>query len=1055
MGEDRKIREKATSNNIEEILQQREHLEQMLKDKFKKEVTILFTDICGYTEYVDARGDINGRALLLKHNRMVLPVIEKHGGRVVEIVGDAVMAAFADPLSAVKVSMTIQRTLNEYNRKTESADRIHVKIGIHLGEALVDEGAVYQGFAGDVANVASRIQTQAGPDQIFISKEIYKQVCGSEDILCRLQGTIQVKGKAQPLEIYRVVWGYEDTVLSTDRKIRHYEAIDEELALKRIKVFELDVNREGDHLKIGAHEAIIGEESSIRHYEQIKVSISWIETQCRELVETLNKTSRKGSITREVLVKLREIGQVLYDELFSLSIKEKLAKTEAEYLILRIDDQLVQIPWELLNDGQKFLCQRFSMGRLVKTRQPILGIRNRILARPLKMLILADPEGDLNGAYAEGVQIRDYMDHDKELVNVSLRSDNITREYVKGKIKNFDFAHFAGHAEYDAHNPARSGWRLTRDSLMAQDITKMAGTGNMPALVFANACQSARTEEWSLEAHFHEEIFGLANAFLLAGVRHYVGTFWEILDKPSTRFALEFYKNLLSGMSAGKAMRLARLVLIEEYGEETIVWASYVLYGDPTFSYMAQLEKTKVQMQPHYARAQVEGTDVRAREEVIDLADHGVARKRRGWWVVAAGIILVAALVFWGYQLHSKREIAQYNKAVVAYYQEGNFEGALDVCKILDEKRSGTFVSHLVRGNIYLKRGKLDLAEASYRKALQGAEGTKVQRAEAFVGLGRIASLRKQPSESLKYYQQATETAPDSRQGYLSQALLLESRGDYDEALDLLVKAQKLEPKDRSVAGLVKDTRERVALAHDRKNQERIDQLVKELMESTKSPPWALPSDGWTSFPLTMWVMDFEAQGYSAQEGAERLLVSGIVDHVLEHSRMQLVERALLDRLLEELKLGTSTLVDRQTALSVGKIVAARLILFGQVVYSDLQTQISMRVIETETGRITIAVNESFGSAVPVSDVADKLSKELMKRLEQLYPLRGTIAKVKDKEEIELNIGQRVGVRMGQRFKVLDKDVILEAIEIQRDTSLTKISEGKARLQAGLRVEAK
>ena len=180
-----------------------------------------------------------------------------------------------------------------------------------------------------------------------------------------------------------------------------------------------------------------------------------------ELAETLNKTNRKGRITREVLVKLREIGQVLYDELFSLSIKAKLAKTGAEYLILRIDDQLVQIPWELLNDGQEFLCQRFNMGRLVKTRQPIPGVKNRILARPLKMLILADPEGDLSGAYAEGVQIRDYMDHDKELMNVSLRSDNITPEYIKGKIRNFDFAHFAGHAEYDAHSPARSGWRLT------------------------------------------------------------------------------------------------------------------------------------------------------------------------------------------------------------------------------------------------------------------------------------------------------------------------------------------------------------------------------------------------------------------------------------------------------------------------------------------------------------------------------------------------------------------------------------------------------------------
>ena len=59
-----------------------------------------------------------------------------------------------------------------------------------------------------------------------------------------------------------MVWGDEDTVLSIDTKVRQYEAIAEELARKPLKVLELDVNREGDHLKISAHEATTGEESS-------------------------------------------------------------------------------------------------------------------------------------------------------------------------------------------------------------------------------------------------------------------------------------------------------------------------------------------------------------------------------------------------------------------------------------------------------------------------------------------------------------------------------------------------------------------------------------------------------------------------------------------------------------------------------------------------------------------------------------------------------------------------------------------------------------------------
>ncbi len=58
-----------------------------------------------------------------------------------------------------------------------------------------------------------------------------------------------------------------------------------------------------------------------------------------------------------------------------------------------MDDQLVQVPWELLHDGRQFLCQGFNLGRLVKTRQNISGGKTRLLGPPLKVLVLADPGG--------------------------------------------------------------------------------------------------------------------------------------------------------------------------------------------------------------------------------------------------------------------------------------------------------------------------------------------------------------------------------------------------------------------------------------------------------------------------------------------------------------------------------------------------------------------------------------------------------------------------------------------------------------------------------------
>jgi len=959
------------------------------------------------------------------------------------------MAVFATTLSAVKASIDIQKSLHAYNEETDPGESIHVKIGINAGEILVDGDHI----AGDAVNVASRIEGQAGADEILVAKSVFDDVCGSEDIICRLHGKVQVKGKPQPLELYRVVWQEEDIVLSYDARVRAYEPPPEKKVKAPYTVLHLEITQDEDRLKISADEQSAGETRTMRHYEEIPISRERIGTLCRELVETLNNVNRRGRLTREVLIKLREVGQVFRDELFTLSVKEKVKETKAEHIMLLLDDQLVHVPWELLHDGQQFLCQRFSMGRLVRTRQAILGTRSRSLGRPFKMLILADPEGDLKGAYEEGIEIRDLLDRYKDFVSVSMRSDKITSDFIRGKIRNFDLVHFAGHAEYDPAKPADSGWRLGDGILKAEDITKLSGTGSMPALIFSNACQSARSEGWLIHEHFQHEIFGLANAFMLAGVKHYIGTFWEILDEPSSRFALECYKQSLSGKTIGEAIRQARLALIREYGEETIVWASYLLYGDPTYNYVEQvMEAEEEGFEEPVAAPALEG-EVRAREEIIDFDERAPEKKRWPWLGLGATILALILVLLFGYPGFLKPDTEKYESAVLTYYHAGNYDEALGACETLEDKNPNVCLAYLIRGHVFLRRGELDEAQAAYRNAFSASKGTEAQKAEALIGLGRIASLRNQPDRALDFYQQASDKDPQGRLGYLSQAVVLERRGNYGEALNLLEQAQKVAPKDQALAALTHQTQKRATLARDQEKQERIDKLVQELLETQKSPSKALPSDGWTSPPLTLWIMDFKTQGYSLQEGEERVLASGISEQLLEQSRVQLVERALLDRLLEELKLGTSELVDRTTALSLGRILAARIILSGQVVYSGPQTQVSLRLIETETGRITGAVNESFGSAVPLSAVVEQLSEALLEKVEMLYPLRGKITEVEG-NEVTLNIGRKAGVLEGDQFKVIDRDQVVEVISTQPDSCLARIQRGEPFPQEGMRVEA-
>ncbi|MFC1858265.1 CHAT domain-containing protein [Thermodesulfobacteriota bacterium] len=1036
------------SSSVEEILREKERLDQILREEFKKEVTILFTDICGYTHYMETMGDIRGRAMLQKHNDIVMPIVEKFDGVVIKTIGDAVMATFGDQLKAVQAAVAIQAALNEHNRSAEETNKIHVKIGVNSGHALVDAADVF----GDAVNVAARIQGKAGKDEILISENLYEQICASDDILCRYHGSEELKGKAEPLELYRVAWQDEGIFLE-EAQVRSRE---KEPPIKKAReqtVFQLEVALEKDNLKISAHEQAMGESITVRHYEEIPVSIDKINTRCIEVVDTLNKTNRLGRVSRDTLMKLRSIGQVFSDDLFTHQVKEKLQSTQAENLIINLDDQLVQIPWELLHDGHNFLCQRFSMGRLVRTRQSVPGSgRSRILARPLKMMILADPKGDLKGAYKEGKELLEHMDGSKEFINASLRSEGITPDYIREKIRNFDIVHFAGHSDYDSENPGESGWRLSDGSFKGKEIIKMAGTDIMPALIFSNACQSARTEEWGLRPDYHEEIFGLANAFVLAGVKHYVGTFWEILDEPSSRFALVFYERLLSGMTVGEAMRQARQALIKEYGEETIVWGSYLLYGDPTFNYMDQIRMVEREGEPELSDLPAPEKVIRAKEEVIDFAEKEVKKKRPVGWMAAAAIALLVVILLWGYPGFLREGTEKFEQAALSSYAAGKFDEALTLCDTLENKNAKLRLIYLLRGNIAFRSGKLEDAQTAYTKAIKASKGTEQQKAGALIGLGRIASLQKQPDTAAKYYQEASAAAPESSTGYLSHALVLENKGDYGEALKLLGKAHALEPDDQAISAVTRETQQRAMLSEDKEKQARIDKLVKELLQSMDQPPRALPSDGWTSVPLTLWMMDFKTQGYSLQEGEDRLLAAGMTDRFIEKSRVQVVERALLDKLLEELKLGTSKLTDRSTALALGKILAARTILFGRIIHSGPQTQISVRLIETETGRVTASVSEAFGSAVPSATMSDKLSESLIQKMQKLYPLRGKISKIEG-EDIVLNIGSKVGVAPGQKYTVANGEVTLEVISTQADSSLAKVLKGTKELTEQQRIE--
>lgn len=361
----------------------------------------------------------------------------------------------------------------------------------------------------------------------------------------------------------------------------------------------LEVSREDQRIKVSVYEKTERGERTLRPYEDSEVSWTQVEKSCQEIIGLLNRANKRARIPPEILVDLKKSGQILFDALIPPKAKEKLNSTTATNLILYLDDRLVHIPWEILFDGRNFFCRRFAMGRIVSTRQALTSSSSRSLKAPFKVLVLADPCGNLEASYREGLEIRDFLDDKSETFHVDFRSDPVDIPFVKKNLRDYDIVHYSGHADYQAENPSDSGWLLSDGRLRASEISAMGGLQPMPLLVFSNACQTGQTGEWQIREGYEQQIFGLANAYLLAGVQHYIGTFWEILDEPSCHFAKCFYDYLAQGEKVGEAVRRGREDLIKAYGEETIVWASYMLYGDPTFEFLPTAEEAS------------EGTEVR------------------------------------------------------------------------------------------------------------------------------------------------------------------------------------------------------------------------------------------------------------------------------------------------------------------------------------------------------------------------------------------------------------------------------------------------------------
>jgi class 3 adenylate cyclase len=168
-------------------------------------VTILFTDIEGFTALNDRLGDRMAQDVLHDHNELVRAEVAKHDGYEVKNQGDGFMIAFSSASRALRAAIGIQGAFQSYNA-LHPATTVRVRIGMHTGEATRDQ----DDFLGGTVNLAARITEQARGGEIYVSS-VLKELCDSTgEFRFGDAQEVGLKGISQPRRIHRVLWGAAD-----------------------------------------------------------------------------------------------------------------------------------------------------------------------------------------------------------------------------------------------------------------------------------------------------------------------------------------------------------------------------------------------------------------------------------------------------------------------------------------------------------------------------------------------------------------------------------------------------------------------------------------------------------------------------------------------------------------------------------------------------------------------------------------------------------------------------------------------------------------------------
>src|SRR5437870_9836735 len=161
---------------------------------------ILAADVAGYSRLMGADEEGTLERLKALRRELVDPKIAEHHGRIVKTTGDGLLVEFVSVVDAVRCAVEVQQAMPERNTGVAADSRLELRVGINLGDVIVEGDDLY----GDGVNIAARVEALADPGGVFVSNTVHDHVRDRLPFVFDDLGEQQVKNIARPVRVYRV-----------------------------------------------------------------------------------------------------------------------------------------------------------------------------------------------------------------------------------------------------------------------------------------------------------------------------------------------------------------------------------------------------------------------------------------------------------------------------------------------------------------------------------------------------------------------------------------------------------------------------------------------------------------------------------------------------------------------------------------------------------------------------------------------------------------------------------------------------------------------------------